>query len=192
MSDYTQLPEGLPVPKDDGAADHLPGTRMPNVTLPTSDGREVNLSDLGSGQTIIYLYPMTGVPGVVLPAGWDEIPGARGCSTEACDFRDHFADIQRAGGARVYGFSSQDPDYQAEVVGRLTLPFTMISDEKFALGDTLNLPTFSAEGHDRLYARLTLIVLDGAIEHVFYPVFPPNTHGQQVLRWLKEHPLASS
>jgi peroxiredoxin len=191
MSDFTQLPEGLPVPQDDGAADHLVGMPMPDRTLPTSDGRSVNLAELGDGRTIIYLYPMTGVPGVALPAGWDEIPGARGCSTEACDFRDQFADIQRAGGARVYGLSSQDPAYQDEVVGRLKLPFTMISDEDFALVDTLKLPTFSAEGHDRLYARLTLVVLDGAIEHVFYPIFPPNTHGQQVLRWLEDHPLAS-
>jgi peroxiredoxin len=192
MSDYTQLPEGLPVPEDDGAADHLIGMRMPVRTLPTSDRESVDLSTLGSGRTIIYLYPMTGVPGVDLPEGWDAIPGARGCSTEACDFRDHFADIQRAGGARVYGLSSQDPDYQAEVVGRLNLPFTMISDENFELVDTLTLPTFSAPGHDRLYARLTLVVLDGVIEHIFYPIFPPNTHAQQVLRWLEEHPLSTN
>jgi peroxiredoxin len=192
MSDYTQLPEGLPVPEDDGAADHLVGMRMPDRILRTSDGKTVHLNDLGPGRTIVYLYPMTGVPDVALPEGWDEIPGARGCSTEACDFRDHFADILRAGGARVYGLSSQDPDYQAEVVGRLNLPFTMISDEDFVLVDTLNLPTFSAQGHDRLYARLTLVVLDGAIEHVFYPIFPPNTHGQQVLSWLSEHPLVAS
>jgi peroxiredoxin len=185
MTDYTVLPEGLPVPEDDGAADHLVGMTMPQVTLPTSDGGTVDLGDPGPGRTVIYLYPLTGQPGVDLPAGWDDIPGARGCSTEACDFRDHFAELSRAGAARVYGMSSQDVAYQAEVVDRLSLPFAMISDESFRLADSLRLPTFSASGHDRLYSRLTLVVLDGRIEHCFYPIFPPNTHAQEVLAWLE-------
>jgi peroxiredoxin len=188
MSDYTTLPEGLPVPTDDGAAAHLPGEPMPALSLPTSDGGVVRLDDLGPGRTVVYLYPMTGQPDVDLPSGWDDIPGARGCSTEACDFRDHFADLQADGVSQVYGFSSQSPAYQDEVVGRLRLPFVMISDEGFALGDALRLPTFAAEGHPRLYARLTLVVRAGVIEHVFYPIFPPNTHAQQVLRWLRDNP----
>ena len=187
MTDYTALPAGLPVPTDDGAADHLPGTKLPSMSLATSDGKTVDLADLGPGRTIVYLYPLTGRPGVDLPQGWDSIPGARGCSTEACDFRDHFANLQQAGASQVYGMSSQDPDYQAEVVERLHLPFVMISDPQLALGDAVNLPMFSAPGHDRLYSRLTLVVRDGTIERAFYPIFPPNTHAQQVLDWLREH-----
>ena len=188
MADFTVLPEGLPVPEDDGAADHLPGMSMPELTLATSAGASVELQALPAGRTIVYLYPLTGRPGVDLPEGWDAIPGARGCSTEACDFRDHFADLRDAGAAAVYGMSSQSPEYQAEVVDRLGLPFPMISDEGMLLADALRLPTFAAGGHERLYSRLTLVVRDGSIEHVFYPIFPPNTHAQQVLAWLREHP----
>lgn len=184
MTDYTVLPAGLPVPEDDGAADHLVGMTMPRLTLPTSDGGRIDLDELGPGRTIIYFYPLTGVPGVDLPEGWDAIPGARGCSTEACDFRDHFAELADAGAARVYGMSSQDTAYQAEVVMRLGLPFTMISDEQFQLADALRLPTFGADGHDRLYTRLTVVIRNGRIEHCFYPIFPPNTHAQEVLAWL--------
>lgn len=176
------------MPSDDGAADHLPGRRMPNLTLPATDGRTVALNELGVGRTVIYLYPLTGRPGTDLPEDWDSIPGARGCTTEACDFRDHHAALRDAGASTVYGLSSQDLDYQTEAVHRLRLPFTMLSDEQFQLADALQLPTFRAPGQDRLYSRLTLIVRDGRIEHVFYPVFPPNTHAQQVLAWLGESP----
>lgn len=189
MTDYTALPTDLPVPHDDGAADHLLGTALPQLVLPTSDGGHIDLGKLGAGRSVLYLYPLTGRPGVNLPAGWDTIPGARGCSTEACDFRDHFDELRRAGVARVFGLSSQSVDYQAEVVDRLRLPFAMISDEDFRLGKALRLPTFAAPGYERLYARLTLIVHDGRVEYVFYPIFPPNTHAQQVLSWLVEHPV---
>ncbi|WP_433875307.1 peroxiredoxin [Sinomonas atrocyanea] len=185
MDDYTALPASLPVPEDDGRADHLPGMLLPPLELPASDGSRVSISELGAGRTVIYLYPLTGQPGADLPEGWDAIPGARGCSTEACSFRDHFEDLRRAGVDSVFGLSSQDPSYQAEVVERLHLPFVMLSDERLQLADSLKLPTFSAPGHPRLYSRLTLVVLDGRIEHVFYPVFPPNTHAQEVVDWLK-------
>lgn len=185
MTDYTRLPEGLPVPEDDGAANHLPGASLPDLTLKTSDGNALYLSDFGIGTTVIYLYPLTGRPGVDLPDGWDSIPGARGCSTEACNFRDHFHELCDAGADRVYGLSSQSPEYQAEVVDRLHLPFQMISDVHLELDDALDLPTFGAPGHGRLYSRLTLIVTDNVIEHVFYPIFPPNEHAQQVLDWLR-------
>ena len=188
MTDFLALPDNLPVPEDDGAADHLPGMSMPALSLRTSDGQIIDLATPNPGRTIIYLYPLTGRPGVDLPGGWDAIPGARGCSTEACDFRDHFADLQAAGASHVWGMSSQDPGYQGEVVERLHLPFAMISDPQFALAEALNLPTFSAPGHDRLYSRVTLVVREGRIEHAFYPVFPPNTHAQQVLDWLRTHP----
>lgn len=142
MTDYTSLPAGLPVPENDGAADHLPGLRVPDLQLTASDGSVVDLGALGSGRTVVYLYPLSGRPGVDLPEGWDSIPGARGCSTEACDFRDHFADLRAAGAERAYGLSSQGPGYQAELVLRLRLPFTMLSDQDFALGDAMGLPVF--------------------------------------------------
>lgn len=190
MTDHTTLPKGLPVPQDDGAADHLAGAAMPEIALTSSDGGTVALGQLGHGRTVIYIYPLTGRPGVDLPEGWDSIPGARGCTTEACDFRDHHSELEAAGAARVFGMSSQGVEYQAEVVGRLKLPFVMISDEKLALADALRLPTFVAPGHERLYSRLTLIVRDSRIEHVFYPVFPPNEHAGQVLTWLRNNPAA--
>ncbi|MFF1632254.1 MerR family transcriptional regulator [Leifsonia sp. NPDC058248] len=186
-ADFTSLPSGLPRPEDDGAADHLPGLRLPALTLPTSDGGSVDLAALGPGRSIVYLYPLTGRPGADLPDGWDAIPGARGCSTEACDFRDHFDDLRAAGVGAVYGLSSQDLDYQAELVERLQLPFAMISDEQHELAAELRLPTFVAGGA-RLYTRLTLVVRDGLVEHAFYPIFPPNTHAQQVLGWLQDNP----
>jgi peroxiredoxin len=181
------LPPGLPVPEDDGAADHLPGRPLPAQTLPATDGSQVPLAGLGSGRTVIYLYPMTGRPGVDLPAGWDDIPGARGCTPESCGFRDLMAELAEAGAARVYGLSSQSSDYQREAVSRLLLPFRMLSDEGLALAGALGLPTFEVDGMT-LYRRLTLIVTDGVIEHVFYPIFPPDQHAREVLDWLRAHP----
>ncbi|WGW12509.1 redoxin family protein [Saxibacter everestensis] len=188
VSDYTTLPAGLPQPADDGAADHLPGSAVPPITLASTAGGDVDLAALGPGRSVVYLYPLTGRPGVDLPAGWDDIPGARGCSTEACDFRDHHQELADAGVRNVWGLSSQDGDYQREVAARLALPFEMLSDEGFELADALGLPTFAAPGHERLYARLTLVITDGVIEHAFYPIFPPNTHAQQVLDWVRSHP----
>jgi peroxiredoxin len=184
MTDFSQLPSDLPVPVDDGAAKHLRGMRVPQVSLAATSGSAVALDELGAGRTIVYVYPMTGRPGVELPDGWDEIPGARGCTTEACDFRDHHADLLAAGAAQVFGLSSQDTDYQRELVERLRLPFAMLADPSLILADVLRLPTFEADGVT-LYARLTLVITDGAIEHVFYPIFPPNEHAQEVLRWLR-------
>ncbi len=188
MTDLTALPADLPAPVDDGAARHLPGMVLPALTLPSTTGEDVDLSALGPGRSVIYLYPLTGRPGVALPAGWDEIPGARGCSTEACDFRDHYQQLAAAGVQSVWGLSSQDSAYQREVVQRLRLPFGMLSDEKLGLADALSLPVLPAPGYERLYARLTLVITDGAIEHVFYPVFPPNTHAQRVLDWVTANP----
>jgi peroxiredoxin len=176
------LPADLPVPIDDGAADHLPGMAIPDLTLQgTTD--PVRLGALGTGRTVLYIYPMTGRPGVAVPDDWDSIPGARGCTTEACDFRDHHKELLAAGASGVYGLSSQDTDYQREAVDRLHLPFQMLADPSLELAAALRLPTFDAGGM-KLYKRLTLIVRDGTIEHVFYPVFPPNEHAAQVLSWL--------
>jgi peroxiredoxin len=185
VSSYEHLPDDLPVPQDDGAANHLPGMAVPALTLTGTAGSRVALDDLPPGRTVLYLYPMSGRPGVDLPDGWDQIPGARGCTPEACAFRDHHADLLAAGASAVYGLSSQDTDYQAELAERLHLPFEILSDPALALADALRLPTFTADG-SRLYARLTLIVADGRIEHAFYPIFPPDGHAAEVLAWLRD------
>lgn len=192
MNDYTALPDDLPVPNDDGAADHLPGQPVPELTFSASDGTQVDLALLGAGRTIVYLYPLTGRPRVELPTGWDLIPGARGCTPESCGFRDHYTELRQAGAERLFGMSSQDPDYQAEAVNRLQLPFSMLSDPEFALADALKLPTFSANGHDRLYSRLTLVIRNGLIETAFYPIFPPNEHANEVRAWLQANPDTNS
>ncbi|MFF6787371.1 redoxin family protein [Streptomyces sp. NPDC012510] len=191
MTDHTSLPDGLPVPEDDGAAGHLPGATMPHLELPGTGGTAIRLGALGTGRTVIYVYPLTGRPGVDMPAGWDSIPGARGCTPEACDFRDHYQDLLAAGADGVFGLSSQDTDYQREVVERLRLPFQMLSDTDRNLAQELGLPTFETSGLT-LYKRLTLITRDGVIEHVFYPVFPTNQHARQVLTWLRDNPCRAS
>jgi peroxiredoxin len=176
-----QLPVDLPVPIDDGAARHLPGLWIPSLVLRSTSGRKINLSELNS-RTIVYCYPRTGRPDVDPPPGWNEIPGARGCTPQACAFRDHHSEV-RALGAEVFGLSTQNSAYQQEAVARLHLPFELLSDEKFQLTDALQLPTFEIGGM-RLLKRLTLVVRDGSVENVFYPVFPPDKHADEVLRWL--------
>ena len=188
MSDYTTLPDDLPVPVDDGAAAHLAGMSLPALALVATSGETVALDRLGGGRSVLYFYPLTGRPGVDLPDGWNDIPGARGCTTEACDFRDHHADLVAAGVASVYGVSSQESGYQRELVERLQLPFSMLADPDLELAAALDLPTFRAAG-ERLYSRLTLIVDGRRVEHSFYPIFPPNEHARQVLAWLVANPV---
>jgi peroxiredoxin len=185
--DVGTLPRDLPVPVDDGACDHLVGMRLPPVTLPSTRGGAVDLGALGDGRSVIFAYPMTGRPGVALPDGWDAIPGARGCTPQNCAFRDlHQAFLDQ--GAAVYALSTQTTAYQSEMAERLHLPYPVLSDADFALVDALRLPTFVADGM-RLIARLTLVVRSGAIEHVFYPVFPPDRSAEPVLDWLTTHPI---
>jgi peroxiredoxin len=178
------LPPDLPVPADDGAADHLAGMKPPALTLVDTAREAIPLNALGNGRTVIYVYPLTGRPGTDLPSGWDAIPGARGCTPEACGFRDHYQELLDAGVDRVFGLSSQDSDYQREVVGRLHLPFEMLSDPTLSLAAAIGLPTFEANGMT-LYKRLTLVIGSGVIEHAFYPIFPPDAHAEQVLAWLR-------
>jgi peroxiredoxin len=177
-----ELPADLPVPTDDGAAAHLLGMRMPRVALRSTSGRLVDLAALGPGRSVLYLYPRTGRPDRGVPAGWDSIPGARGCTPESCGFRDHFGELT-ALGAGVFGVSTQGTDYQQEAVHRLELPFELLSDSRLELTNAMRLPSFQFEG-ETLLKRLTLIVLEGQVEHVFYPVFPPDRHAEEVVRHL--------
>ncbi len=176
------LPQGILAPTDDGAADHLPGMRLPSVPLSSTSGGTVDLSAL-SESTVVYCYPMTGRPDRDLPQGWDEIPGARGCTPQSCSFRDHHAELRELG-ARVFGLSTQSTGYQREAVARLHLPFELLSDEDLAFAGALSLPTFEADGMI-LIKRLTLVLEDGRIEKVFYPVFPPGKNADEVLAWLR-------
>lgn len=187
MVTFTDLPSDLPRPVEDGACDHLPGLALPPIRLPSTSGRLVDLGALSAPRTVIYCYPRTGRPGEPLPDGWDAIPGARGCTPQACAFRDHHLELADLG-AEVYGLSTQTTDYQREMAERLHLPFEVLSDADLAFVDALRLPTFEAGGM-RLVKRLTLIVRDGRIEHVFYPVFPPDASADQVIDWLWRHPL---
>jgi peroxiredoxin len=177
------LPQNIPAPQNDGAAAHLTGMRMPDIALPATDGAQVNLSAL-KDRTVVYVYPRTGVPGIDLPEGWNEIPGARGCTPQSCSFRDHFGDLRRLGVAQLFGLSTQDTAYQQEAVTRLHLPFAILSDEKLALTGALNLPTFVTSGMT-LLKRMALVIDDGVIVKVFYPVFPPDKNAEEVIAWLQ-------
>ncbi len=181
----TELPPGLPVPEDDGAASHLPGMALPPVTLPATDGGGVDLAGL-TGRSVVFCYPRTGQPGQPPLVGeWDLIPGARGCTPQTCAFRDLHAEFA-ALGAGVFGLSSQDTAYQKEVAERLHLPFPILSDERLEFTSALRLPTFEVGG-ETLLKRLAFIALDGRIEKVFYPVFPPDKNADEVLTWLRRH-----
>ena len=184
--DLYSLPEGLPVPIDDGGCDHLPGRVMPPVALPATDGSTIRLDEPVPGWTIVFAYPRTGEPDADPPGGlaaWDAIPGARGCTPQACAYRDHHAELVAAG-ARVFGLSTQDTAYQREMAERLHLPFPVLSDEGLALTGALDLPTFEHAGLT-LLKRQTLVIRAGTIEHVFYPVFPSDRDAAQVLDWLR-------
>ena len=182
-----ELPDGLPVPEDDGACDHLPDQALPPIPLPSTSGSPVDLSVL-PGRTVVYCYPMTGRPDKDLPDGWDDIPGARGCTPQSCGFRDLHGEI-RALGARIFGLSTQDTTYQREAAERLSLPFELLSDEGLSFAGALDLPTFEADGKTMI-KRLTLVMDDGRIEKVFYPVFPPGENAGEVALWLSRHPRA--
>jgi peroxiredoxin len=172
------LPEGLPVPEDDGAAAHLTGAELPDLVLPSSRGA-VNVRDF----EVLYVYPRSGRPGRPMAAGWDEIPGARGCTPQSCAFRDLNAELV-ALGARVAGLSAQSLDDQVEFAERNKMPFPVISDEWLELARDPALPTFEVDGLT-LYKRLALVVERGRIVKVFYPVFPPDRNAQDVLDWLE-------
>ncbi len=182
LHDPTVLPADLPIPQDDGAAQHLTGAKLPDIALAATDGARVSLAKL-KGRTVVYVYPRTGRPGQPLPEGWDGIPGARGCTPQSCAFRDHFAEIKRLGVAQLFGLSTQTTEYQREAVERLHLPFAILSDADLKLTQALRLPTFTVAGME-LIKRMAWIVDDGVITHVFYPVFPPDRNAADVVAWL--------
>jgi peroxiredoxin len=183
LHDPTLLPDNLPVPQDDGAARHLMGLRLPTVILAATNGASIDLSKC-AGRMLLYIYPRTGRPGQPLPEGWDGIPGARGCTPQSCGFRDHFAELKQLGVAHLFGLSTQDSDYQREAAGRLHLPFPLLSDVALKFTHALNLPTFGVAGMT-LLKRMALVVDDGTIAKVFYPVFPPDKNAEEVVAWLR-------
>ena len=176
----------LPTPLDDGLCDHLTGVHMPDCEIPSTSDQSVNFGTL-PGLSVLFFYPMTARPGVALPADWDSIPGARGCTPEACAFNNLIPALRAAGAKQIYGIATQPTEYQQEVVTRLKLDYPLLSDEAFELTNTLNLPTFDVEKH-RLIKRVTVLVKDGCIIKVFYPIFPPDEHPQQVLGYLSDNP----
>lgn len=184
VRDPMALPDDLPVPEDDGAAAHLPATQLPSVELPATDGTRIRLNEL-AGRTVLFAFPRTGRPGEESPGGtanWDAIPGARGCTPQACGFRDEHARFEELG-VRVLGISTQATDYQREAVERLALPYPLLSDERLKLAHELGLPTFNAGGLT-LLKRLTLFLRDGRVDDVIYPVFPPDQSAAAALRHL--------
>ncbi|RIY01328.1 peroxiredoxin [Aureimonas flava] len=184
MTDLSTPPEGLEPPVDDGAASHLAGRRLPAVALSSTAGGQVDLSRT-RGLVVVYAYPMTGRPGAPLPGGWNEIPGARGCTPQACSFRDHWQELRELGVSAVFGVSTQTTAYQREAAERLRLPFPLLSDAALELQEMLELPTFEADG-DTLLKRLTMIAQDGEIVAALYPVFPPDRSAADVVDWLRQ------
>jgi peroxiredoxin len=185
--DWLTLPPNLPRPVDDGAARHLAGARLPSIPLESTSGRKVDLSR--ENRTVVFCYPRTGRPGEDSPGpdgSWDAIPGARGCTPQACAFRDAMGEFTTAG-YTVFGLSTQSTDHQREAVERLHLPYELLSDSSFAFIDVLEIPTFDHNGR-RFVRRLTMVLEDGRIDHVFYPVFPPDKSPDQVLDWLRSRP----
>lgn len=174
----------IPAPLDDGAARHLVGARVTSVPLRATNGDTINLSEI-PGCVVVYAYPRTGKPGVENPDGWDLIPGARGCTPQSCSFRDHFAELKALGVGHLFGLSTQDPDYQREAAERLHLPFSILSDEHLKLTHAMNLPIFETSGMT-LLKRFTLVIKDGTVQHVFYPVFPPDRSASDVVEWFSQ------
>ena len=181
-----ELPKDLPIPRDDGACNHLTGMKLPALALASTRGRRVDLSTL-AGTTVVYIYPRTGRPHQELPNGWNAIPGARGCTPQSCAFRDHYQELRALGVSELYGLSTQDTAYQQEAAERLHMPFELLSDEKLEFAQALKLPTFEVDGM-KLIKRITLIALDGTIKKVFYPVFPPDKNAPEVVTSLRSHP----
>ena len=184
-----KLPKNLPIPVDDGACQHLMGSKLPSIPLMSTQGEVIDLAEIQE-RTVVYVYPRTGQPDKEPLQGWDEIPGARGCTPQSCAFRDHYQELQQLN-TGVYGLSTQDTDYQQEAAQRLSLPFALLSDHELAFSSALHLPTFKVESMI-LIKRLTLIIQKGVVKHVFYPVFPPEKNVDEVINWLESETGFSS
>jgi peroxiredoxin len=182
MDSFAELPRNLPIPLDDGACNHLIEASLPSMALHSTQGRQIDLSVI-PGYIVLYCYPMTGQPGVPLPNGWEQIPGARGCTPQSCTFRDRHRELSEIG-AQVFGLSTQSTEYQLEVVNRLHLPFELLSDRDLDFTKALKLPMFEID-KKQLIKRVTLIANAGKIVKVFYPVFPPDENANEVIDWLK-------
>ncbi|MBC8211941.1 MAG: peroxiredoxin [Gammaproteobacteria bacterium] len=182
MTSPATLPLELPVPEDDGACNHLPGMPLADLELVTTHQTSVNFAAI-NGDLVIYIYPMTGRPNVALPDGWAQIPGAMGCTPQACAFRDHYQELCKLK-ATVYGLSTQTTEYQSEAASRLQLPFALASDSELKFINSLSLPTMQSNGQT-LAKRVTLVAHDGVIQKVFYPVFPPAENADQVIDYLR-------
>jgi len=178
---------GLPVPENDGACDHLKGLKIPKLKIISTSDRVI---DLGSehGLTVIYFYPKIGDPNSDPLIGWSDIPGAKGCTPQSCEYRDHYSELKTIGVLNLFGASSQDLKEQKEASNRLHLPFELLNDSELKLAKLLKLPTFTYQGKE-LIKRLTIIIYNAEIIKVFYPVFPPNENASQVIEWIKENKL---
>jgi peroxiredoxin len=187
-TNYGELPPNLPVPVDDGTADHLAGMVLPDVRLPSTLGGTADLAELSRSRLVAYVYPRTGTPGQPSPTGWDDIPGARGCTPQSCAYRDSLAEFT-ALGSNVLGISTQSTGEQGEFAQREHIPFPLLSDSGLRLRDALRLPTFEAEGMT-LYKRLTFVAEGGKVAKTFYPVFPPDRNAAEVLAWLASQSTA--
>lgn len=190
MRDFRSLPDDLPVPIDDKAADHLTGMQVPQVRLPLASGGEVDLREASRDRLVVFIYPRTGTPGMPLIDGWDQIPGARGCTPQSCAYRDRISEFETLG-VTLFGLSSQPIGEQSDFQEREGIPYGLLNDSGFALGKDLDLPVFQAGGME-LYRRLSFIAVEGEIVKVFYPVFPPDKNAAAVLDWLRSMPKTQS
>ena len=182
MMNYTSVPDNLPEPVDDGAANHLKGMQLPSISMPSTSGQLIKLDTI-QGWLVIYCYPMTGVPGVPLPANWDQIPGARGCTPQSNAYKEVHPQL-RAMGVEIFGLSTQTTAYQQELAERLQLPFAILSDHQLEFQQALKLPTFES-AQNTLLKRLTMIAKDGVVQAVHYPVFPSHADAAWTLAYLK-------
>lgn len=182
-----ELPPGLPIPKEDGACDHLPGLEMPSIELPSTGNRDVDVAK--ASRAVFFFFPAAGRPGVPDPKGWNQIPGARGCTPQACGYRDFYSEFRKFG-YEVFGVSAQRHEDLVEISQRNQLPYELLSDSDLRLAKALRLPLFRVESVTPLVPpicikRLTLVVMSGRIERVFYPVFPPDRNANMVLEYLR-------
>jgi peroxiredoxin len=181
VSSVYELPRDLPVPVDDRACAHLEGMAVPQLELESTLG-PIELAELAAEHAVLYVYPRTGQPGREVAAGWDAIPGARGCTPQSCGFRDHREELGRLD-VKLAGLSAQALEEQIELSERLGLLHPVIADPELGLRDLLGLPTFEFEGAT-LYRRVTLVFHAGRVAKVFYPVFPPDRNAEEVVAWL--------